>query len=182
MNHNTLRPAFTVTLLVSLALLGGCRKADDSQSGTSAEALPASLFVSATPGEAESIPSLKARAQEGDTVTIKAVVGGRKTPFVANRAVMTVIDASVPNPCVGTDDHCPTPWDYCCTPSEQLLPQMASVQILGPDNRPLAIDLSAVEELKPLNTLIIQGTVGPRPDNNSLVIHATDIFVAAQAG
>ncbi len=182
MNHDPIRSAFAVALLVSLAVLGGCRKSSDSQSDTSAATLPASLFVSTAPGGAESIASLKADAQEGDTVTIKAVVGGRKNTYVTNRAVMTVIDASVPNPCVGTDDHCPTPWDYCCTPSDQLLPQMASVQILGADNRPLALDLAAVNELKPLNTLIIQGTVGPRPDNNSLVIHATGIFVAAQAG
>lgn len=74
----------------------------------------------------------------------------------------------------------PTPWDYCCTPSEQLLPNPASVQILGPDASALTVDLDTVADLKPMSVLVIQGTVGPRPDNATLTINGTGIFVASR--
>ncbi len=176
--------AIMVGLAVALLLSPGCRKAEDTQStGPSASAeLPASLFLDAAPEGITSIASLKTSAQEGDAVVIKAVVGGRKQTFVANRAVMTVIDATVDNPCTAEGHNCPTPWDYCCTPPEQLLPNLASVQILGPDARALTTDLNTVEDLKPMSVLLIQGTVGPRPDDTTLVINATGIFVASRPG
>jgi len=176
--------ALFVGLGVALLLSPACRKTEDTQStGPSASTtLPASLFLDASPEGVTSIASLKASAQEGDAVVVKVVVGGRKQTFVANRAVMTVIDAALDNPCTAEDDHCPTPWDYCCTPPEQRLPNMASVQILGPDARALTADLNTVAELKPLSVLVIQGTVGPRPDDTTLTINATGIYVASRPG
>jgi len=169
-------------LVFGLTVFMGCRKSGDAPSAVSDASLPASLFLAAAPEGVTSIAALKASAQEGDTVAVKAVVGGRKDLFVANRAVMTVIDASIDNPCTAPGHSCATPWDYCCTPSGQLLPQMATVHILGDDSRPLTIDLESVSQFKPLNTLVIQGTVGPRADNATLVIHATGIFIASQQG
>lgn len=185
MRRTTIRMGGLVAWLgVALLLSPACREAEDTQSaGPSASSpLPASLFLDAVPEGITSVASLKASAQEGDAVVIKAVVGGRKQTFVNNRAVMTVIDATVDNPCTGEDDHCPTPWDYCCTPPEQLLPNLASVQILGPDARALTTDLNSVADLKPLSVLVIQGIVGPRPDNATLTINATGIFVASRPG
>ncbi len=169
-------------LMGILILATGCSESNDEQVDSKGDTLPASLFLAQAPTGVQSIASLKADAKEGDTVVIKAVVGGRKQVFVANRAVMTVVDAEENNPCLSEDDHCAAPWDYCCTPSEQLLLQMASVQILGSDQRPLRVDLESVDRLSPLNTVVIQGTVGPRPDNATLVIHATGIFVETSKG
>lgn len=167
-----------------LFVVWGCKKSDDTQAQNSptANSLPASLFLAAAPAGITPVADLKANAKEGDNVTIKVVVGGRKTVFVANRAVMTVIDASVENPCTAPGHSCPMPWDYCCTPTDQLMAHMASVQIVDADARPLSLDLSNVEKLKPLSVLVVQGTVGPRPDNTNLVINATGIFVEQQAG
>lgn len=171
-----------ISMLVLLSLLClmsmSCRDSNDTQKQTSSDnALPDSLFLSEEPTGIQGISSLKDKAKEGDNVVIKAVVGGRKKVFVSSRAVITVIDASVENPCLKEDGHCAKPWDYCCSPSEQLLSNMASVHILGADNRPLVIDLNTVENFKPLTTLVIRGTVGPRTDKTSLVINATGIFV-----
>jgi len=165
--------------ILGLTCLNGCSKSDDSQaenSGTSA-VLPETLFLSQVPTGIQSISQLKENVEPGDEVVIKAIIGGRKNAFVANRAVMTVIDATLDNACVGGDDHCKTPWDYCCTPAEQLFAQMATIQINGTDASPLKVDLSNIDQLKPLNTLVIKGTVGPRPDKSTLVINATGIFV-----
>ena len=175
--------ASLMLLGAALVLATGCGKSDDNASSDSgSDTLPASLMLAEAPTGVQSIADLKASSKEGDTVVIKAVVGGRKNVFVANRAVMTVIDASVTNPCISEDDHCSTPWDYCCTPPNELLPQLATVQILGDDGRPLAVDLSGMDSFKPLNTLVIQGTVGPRDDAAVLVIQASGVYVDAQQG
>ena len=176
--YNKIAPLILLSAICVLSL--SCRDSNDSQALTSSSGLPDSLFLTAAPTGIQTVSSLKEKASEGDEVVIKAVVGGRNKVFVNNRAVMTVIDAALDNPCTGEDDHCKTPWDYCCTPSDELLPNMTSVQILGPDNRPLAIDLSRIENLKPLTTLVIQGTVGPRADQRTLLINATGIFIAAK--
>lgn len=179
---NKLDQIICVLLVLSMTVFMGCRKSGDAESAVSDASLPDSLFLATAPTGVTPIATLKASAQEGDAVTIKAVVGGRKDLFVANRAVMTVIDATIDNPCTAEGHSCSTPWDYCCTPSGQLLPQMATVHILGDDSRPLTIDLESVSQFKPLNTLVIQGTVGPRADNATLVIHATGIFDASPQG
>jgi hypothetical protein len=168
--------AFTI---LGLTFLNGCSKSDDSPTegtGTSS-ALPETLFLAQAPVGIQSISQLKEDVKAGDEVVVKAVVGGRKNAFVANRAVMTVVDATLGNLCVEEDDHCKTPWDYCCASPEELFPAMATVQINGADTTPLKVDLSSIPQLAPLNTLVIKGTVGPRPDKSTLVINATGIFV-----
>ena len=151
----------TVVLLSTICLFSlSCRDSKDSQTETSSAAIPDSLFLAAAPTGVQTVSSLKEKAKEGDEVVIKTVVGGREKVFVNNRAVMTVIDVAVENPCTKEDDHCATPWDYCCTPSEQLIPHLASVQIVGADNQPLTIDLNTVDKLKPMNVVVIQGPEG----------------------
>ena len=177
---------FACVVLVTFALLtlNGCADSEetDVESGGQGVSLPETLFLTAAPQGVQSITDLKANAKEGDKVTVSVVIGGRKDVFVANRAVMTVIASDVTNGCLAGGDHCATPWDYCCAPPEQLLQSLATVQILGPDARPLTVDLNRVDRLKPLTTVVIKGTVGPRTDPSSLVINATGIFVEHQQG
>lgn len=166
-----------VSPLVFLSL--SCGSSSDPQPGASAATdLPDSLFLAAAPAGVEPIASLKQKAREGDTVVINAVIGGRSQPFVNDRAVMTVVDAQTHNPCLAEGHHCPTPWDYCCTPPEELISDVASVQIVGADNRPLAVDLKDVENLKPLTRLVIRGTIASRTDQTTLVVNAEGIYVA----
>lgn len=172
-------------MLISLVILGlthlnGCSKSDDTPTddASTSIALPETLFLAQAPTGIQSIAQLKEDVKAGDEVVVKAVIGGRKNAFVANRAVMTVVDATLGNKCLGEDDHCATPWDYCCEPAEDLVPQMATVQINGAGTSPLKVDLTNISQFKPLNTLVIKGTVAPRPDKSTLVINATGIFVA----
>ena len=88
--------SLTVVLLSLFCLtILGCRDSSEPEAETSSAVLPDSLFLTDAPTSIQSISSLKSDAREGDTVVIKAVVGGRKKVFVNNRAVMTVIDAAV---------------------------------------------------------------------------------------
>ncbi|MCP4456338.1 MAG: hypothetical protein GY809_33190, partial [Planctomycetes bacterium] len=168
--------------LIGLMCLHGCSKSDDANPGASStgETLPETLFLAQVPTGIQTISQLKEDAKAGDEVVIKAIIGGAKKAFVADRAVMTVVDATLNNKCLVEDDHCPTPWDYCCASAEELLPEKATIQITGTGTTPLKVDLGSIPQLKPLNTLVIKGTVGPRPDKSTLVIHATGIFVEHQ--
>ncbi len=181
-SHNLL--AYVTLLAFALLTLNGCADSDESDADSEGQSvsLPGTLFLTAAPQGVRSMADLKANAKEGDEVAVRAVIGGRKDAFVANRAVMTVVAADVTNACLAEGDSCATPWDYCCVPPEQLLQNMATVQIVGPDARPLTVDLNRVGRLKPLSTVVIKGTVGPRTDPSSLVINATGIFVEHQQG
>ena len=104
-------------------------------------------------------------------------VGGRKEPFVAGRALMTVVDLTQTSCKEMEGDHCPTPWDYCCVPQSELAPNLATVQFVGADGKPLKADLASVNGLKPLSEVVIKGNVVRAADGQSLVINATGLYV-----
>jgi hypothetical protein len=149
-----------------------------SESGAAASALPEALFLSQAPDGIVDIQSLKASAKEGDEVVVRVVVGGTTDPIVAGRASAAIIDASVDNPCLSEDDHCPIPWDYCCTPQENRTANLATLRITDDTGSVLKAELTT--RIKPLTTLVIAGTVGPRPDEQVLTIDAQGIYIESE--
>ena len=165
---------------VGLLLAAGCGGNGGASGTTDAgAALPARYLLDSAPGGATPIIELKANAKEGDEVVVHVVVGGVDSPIVADRASATVIDAGVVNPCTKEDDHCDTPWDYCCTPNEDKTPNLATLQVVDDAGKVLAADLTA--HFNPLATLIVKGVVGPRANDEVLTIHATGIYVESAA-
>jgi len=142
-----------------------------------AATLPASLFLAEAPEGAVPITELKETASEGDEVVVRAVIGGRVDPIVSGRASAAIVDAGLENICVSDDDHCPTPWDYCCAPRDALTANLATMQVLDDTGRVLAADMS--KQLPPLSTVTLRGVVGPRPDSQVLTIAATGVYVEA---
>ena len=164
--------------------LGGCGQdnspdaADSiSESKSPLASLPDGLFLDSDPGDATPIADLQLTAKEGDEVLIHVVIGGRGRPFVDNRSVMTVVEATISNQCKVPGEHCETPWDYCCTPSQTLMKNLATVQIIDSQGQPLKVNLATASTLKPISTLRVRGTVGPRPDEQTLVVNAIGIYV-----
>ena len=179
--------ALTVAMLAgSLGLgLSGCDRSTSAPSGDSDAktpmntSLPDGLLLAAPPSGARSVTELKNSAKEGDQVVMRVVVGGREKPIVENRSVMTVVDGDMVNQCKLPGDAGTTPWDYCCASPEQLKPNLATVQIVDDDGRPLAIDLTKVSKLEPMAVLVVKGTVGPRPDPATLIVNASGLFIEA---
>lgn len=168
-------------LTATFALAAGCGDGGSANSGGNTPgngtntALPADLFLTSAPDGVQTIAALKETASEGDEVVVHVVVGGRLEPLVAGRASAAIIEASLDNPCTGEDDHCQTPWDYCCTPPEQITANLATLQVLDADGRILAADIA--DTLPPMTVLTIRGVVGPRPDPQVLTINATGIYI-----
>lgn len=185
--HTQLFSTLTLTVTLSLGLLG-CGESGTDQAGTDgnrntpssadAAAVPAGLFLAEAPEGATPVTELRASAKEGDEVVMHVYVGGSKSPMVAGRSVMTVVDASVNNTCTTEDDHCATPWDYCCD-LQDAQKAMATVQVVDADGRPLALDLG--NGVGPLALLTVKGTVGKRVSADALVVNATGIFVEQAA-
>jgi len=169
-----------VALFGTLFLIAGCGNADDpastrTTSDASATPLPDDLFLATAPDDVTPIATLKQSAKAGDRVTVHVVVGGRVSPIVEGRASATIVDATMHNTCLGGDDHCTTPWDYCCEPRDTLTNNMATLQVVDETGRVLAADLT--KHLGSGSTLIAQGRVAPRPTDQVLAINATGIHI-----
>ena len=90
--------------------------------------LPVGLFLAAEPAGAKPLEELKKTAKAGESVTLRGRIGGIEDPFVAGRAVFTVMGPGIKACSDNPDDHCKTPWDYCCEPLEELKVGTANVE------------------------------------------------------
>ncbi len=145
---------------------------------TESAALPAQLFVSAEPAEAKNVIDAKKSAKEGEVVAIRGRIGGAEDPYVAERAIFTIVDKSLPH-CgeMKMEDGCKTPWDYCCEPKDKLAEHTATIQIVDSAGRPLKIDLAKHPRLKPTAEIVVKGKIAKKDGDKLLVIDAGEIFV-----
>ncbi|MBX2850188.1 MAG: hypothetical protein KTR15_00415 [Phycisphaeraceae bacterium] len=169
------RYAPAALLAAILLVLTACGGEEATQEVGPASQLPETVFLAEAPQGIQSISSLKAGAKEGDEVVVRVVVGGTENPIVQGRASAAIIDASIENPCLSEDDHCPIPWDYCCTPQENRTANLATLRITDDAGQVLKAELAP--RIKPLTTLVIKGIVGPRPDEQVLTIDAQGIYI-----
>jgi hypothetical protein len=170
-------PIIAIVLLAAGCTGGTGTDTIPAPAGTAS--LPAGALLAAAPAGAKPLPEVKKSAQKGDTVVFTARIGGRNEPFVKSRAVMVVIDPAIPS-CsdMGEEDHCPTPWDYCCEPPEAITAGTATVQFVGADGKPLAVDLQGQGGLAPLATVTVTGVVADKDDTGLFIVNATGIHVA----
>ncbi|MCE9619224.1 MAG: hypothetical protein K8R92_04880 [Planctomycetes bacterium] len=131
-------------------------------SATAASSLPKNLFVMQQPAGAVGVLEARKQAKAGQRVAIIGRIGGSVSPFVSNRAVFTLVDASLKTCAeMGDDAHCPTPADYCCEERSSLAKALASVAIVDRSGKPLAIALDSEGSLKPLMLIAVEGTLQP---------------------
>lgn len=152
----------------------GAKPGDDSNSGDAQ--LPDGVFLAAKPDGAQPLAQVKSSAKKGDDVTFDARIGGRAEPFVAGRAIMVVIDPSLPSCADMEEDHCPVPWDYCCESPESLTTNTATVQFVDADGKPLALSLENQKGLKPLEWITVQGRVANK-EESLFVVNVSGVFV-----
>ena len=167
--------------LAAVLLAAGCTDDPAPTTGAppAATAIPAEFRLAASPAGAIPVGEAKKTAKEGEEVVIRGVVGGSVDPFVQGRAMMTIVDPKAVVSCgaMGGEDHCPTPWDYCCVAQEQLLANTATIRVAGADGQPLKGDLKGWNGVAPMKIVVVKGKVGPRPQAAVLVVDAAGIFV-----
>jgi hypothetical protein len=138
--------------------------------------VPFGLFLNQEPNGVKPITATKSNAKSGDTITIRGRVGGSLRPFIDGRAVFTIVGDG-PRACSDTaDDHCATPWDYCCVPPREILKHAATIQIVDDNGAPVRTDIKGRRGITELSELTIVGTV-VAAKNDAMVVNASGIYV-----
>jgi len=173
-----MNPARNAKLVPALCLVVGAALARCSEAPSkpsTVATLPAG-FVSVGSADGLAVKAVKERARTGDRVTIVGRIGGSVQPFVADRAVFTIVDPALPSCADGGDsDHCATPWDYCCEDRSSLRSATATIEIVDAAGEPLPIGLRSVQGLEPLETIAVTGLVADRNDQGLLIVRAERI-------
>ena len=163
-------------LLLALALVGCSSEVSTSRSAAVPSLLPASLFPATSPPAARDVEDIKKTAKVGDDVVLQAQVGGRKQWQVEGKAIFLAIDPVLESCDEMEGDDCPTPWDFCCVPKEQITAKLATVRVVGADGQPLPTSVQGAPGLKPLAHVVVAGKVQSN-DGGGLVIDAKQIWV-----
>ncbi len=98
--------------LALVAVWGGCGDAPPPKPAEESAVdapLPAGMVLASAPDGALGVAAVKRDAKEGDEVVIRGIVGGSREPFVAGRALFTIVDPGLKTCAATPADHCPTP-------------------------------------------------------------------------
>lgn len=170
----TITRTIAIASITGLALgLGACKEEAATTTGAAAP-IPAEWRLASMPDDALGVKAAKDAAAEGDTVTVRGIIGGRKDAMNKDSAFFVMVDPGLENICLSDDDHCATPWDYCCAKPEDVQANSATVQLVDADGNPLEFDLSK-QGIAPLDEVVVVGTVAARPSPQVLTIRATGL-------
>jgi len=173
---NNVRTIASICLIGLVSLAGCSESVDEAATSQSTSNEHPAWLLAANPGSATSVTDIKATASEGDSVVVRGIIGGRVDALSKDAGVFVMMDEGVENICVSEDDHCATPWDYCCADSAVLSASNATVQLVDEHGVTIAMDLRefGIEEL---DHVVVVGTVGAKPSENVLTIRATQIYI-----
>ncbi len=136
----------------------------------------ASRIVSDEPEGAKPLVDVKSSAAVGDDVTFVARIGGRAKPFVDGRAVMVVMDPSIPSCADNHGDTCAIPWDYCCETTETITTNAATVRVVDTEGDPVRTSFEAAG-LEPLDRITFAGRVAEKDEGGRFVVDVASIYV-----
>ena len=161
-------------------VLTGCKESSKAKEASSSvsqlPSLPAGLFVQEPIEGAKSVSEVKADLNLSGEVVGHGRIGGRSEPFVDGVAVFILADSSMKSCDELHDDACKTPWDYCCEPTESLSANIATIQIVDANEKPLSVGIQGKHGLEPLARVAVAGHIVSR-ENGNLVISAKKISV-----
>ncbi|MGP1272218.1 MAG: hypothetical protein ACTS22_02675 [Phycisphaerales bacterium] len=177
MPRRLLRLSLAGITIASLAV--GCGETGTDSTRSSGEAASASWILTSAPADGLAVSQAKAEAKEGDRVVVRGRIGGRKHPLTDGSPVFTVMDLEIPHCGQIPGDSCGTPWDYCCETPESVTANSATVQIVDAQDQPVSQGASE-GGLRPLDEVVVVGTVAPRPNADILTIRATGVYRVAE--
>lgn len=140
--------------------------------------LPNGFFVDKQPENAKDVSDVRKAGtlKVGDEVVLRGRIGGSKEPFVAGRAVFTLVGRGIKACNESPDDKCSTPWDYCCEPKDQILANSVTVQVTDAKGQILRTDMKGRQSLKELSDVVVSGKVASS-DGKAIVITASAVAI-----
>jgi hypothetical protein len=170
-------PAVIPVLFAGILIIGCSREDTASTPGvsqTSSSTAVKKYLLTAEPAGAKTVKEVRSEAKDGDEVVIVGHIGGEKKPWVEGRAVFWIVDSSI-KPCP-PEEGCPTPWDCCCTPKEELLKAMATIKVVDDQGRSIPVDARQLLSVKESQMIVVHGRAN-RDDKGNLVVLADGVFV-----
>jgi hypothetical protein len=167
----------TWLMVLAGALAAGCTRESTPPAPVAAADTPAAdtkYLLAGEPAGAKGVIAVRREARDGDAVAVVGHIGGDAKPWVEGRAAFWVVDPSI-KPCPA-DEGCPTPWDCCCTPREELVQAMATVKVVDAQGRTVPVDARKLLGLKESQTVVVRGKA-LRDDHGNLTVLADGLFV-----
>jgi hypothetical protein len=166
------RSAVVTLALFAVACSSKEEPAGASHSASKGARPPPTFVLQAEPPGAQPVKELLQKAKDGEEV----VAVGRVGEEVKGRAAFRLVDASL-RACSEMEmpDACTTPWDFCCTPPDELRKVAASVE-LRQGGSALEADLLGWNGFDHLRTVVVQGRV-ERDATGNITIAASGVFV-----
>ncbi len=141
--------------------------------------LPSGFFLEKQPENAKDVSEVRnaGTLKAGDEVVLRGRIGGSKEPFVAGRAVLTLVGRGIKACNENPDDKCSKPWDYCCETKQDILANSVTVQVVDAKGQILRTDMKGRRGLKELSELVVVGKVASA-NGKAVVINATAVHAA----
>lgn len=141
--------------------------------------LPTGFFVEKQPENAKDVSEARkgGALKAGDEVVLRGRIGGSKDPFVAGRAVFTLVGRGIKACSDNPGEKCSRPWDYCCETKEDILANSVSVQVTDAKGQVLRTDMKGRRGLKELSEIVVVGKVASA-GGGALVVNATTVYAA----
>ncbi|MBX3392751.1 MAG: hypothetical protein KF787_08895 [Phycisphaeraceae bacterium] len=140
--------------------------------------LPTGFFVEKQPESAKDVSEVRKTGtlKVGDEVVLRGRVGGSREPFVAGRAVFTLMGRALKACNENPDDNCSKPWDYCCETKGDILANSVTVQVVDTKGQILRTDMKGRRGLKELSEIVVVGKVASA-DAKAVVVNAIAVHV-----
>ena len=173
-SYRMVAPLFALGLVVGCGTGGEDSTADVG--GAPSEPKSSEYVLATEPQGAKGVREVREAAADGDDVVVVGRIGGAAEPFLDGYAGFTIVDASVKHCGELHDDGCPTPWDFCCSPPEELDGARALVKLVDAQGRTVKGDAQALVPVKELNTVVVRGKAR-RDEAGNLTVEARGIHV-----
>src|SRR5690606_3851436 len=103
-------------------------------------------------------------------------IGGADHPFVAGRAMFSLMGPGLPACSGNPDDHCKAPSVSRCDSREAIAKHKPRIHGVGASGGTVQTDLKGARGLKDLSEVTVVGTVA-QADGDILVVNATGLYV-----
>lgn len=132
-----------------------------------------SLALSTAPAETQSVLAAVQAGAFGTPVTVSGKVG----EIAEGRAAFRLADVTLQD-CNRGEDHCKTPWDYCCVPSSDMKAGSVMVEFKDDAGALLKGKLEGVGKLGHLAHVVVTGTMR-KDEGGNLFMDGSGFFVTA---
>jgi hypothetical protein len=160
------------SLLLSAAIIVGCSsRKPENKSGVDAAAsaaIGAKYLVEQEPAEPKDVNEVVENVADKELVTVLGRIGGDRHPFVEDVAAFMIVDRKLKACSEMPDDHCDTPWDFCC--ESRLSKNSMTVKFLDDKGLVVPIDAKQLFQLKELQTVVVTGELQKTKDGGVALV------------